>query len=1010
MRVKDNIARMNFYKTLSIFVLIFSALSQSLVSSAQLTYEPVDEVGKVGKVDEVRWSYQVNFDQILMQPESNASLNFLDIQTRQFFMVEAVGELHVNLKEIYKEETTVEELSDWVIANSLRLNSFFGPLDYKFSNCRPEDKSLSIIENESFLAKIDTYGFRQSFRCAVVPKQIFEVSGEQKHLELWVSGGDQRTIESNLVEVFYGKRLSSSTTPRMSFIAIIAAFLSILSALYYFLVQTRRKREREKLEKIIRHQKDLISETRHLPHENEPLVDIKIENIEIPDELINAITSQKCILTLGAGASAQAGYPSGVKLLQELVFQFKNDLPAHVTDYINELADRPASPQSSTDFSVAMESILSYVPREDLEEKIQTILDDVKPNGKFHKQLDRFDWRGVVSLVWDDFAENTMAHNSSDIFTIEDGKKLQKAIRFQDNFFIRALGSFDNSRSLTWYIEDFRQNVSNAPDFRRQFLSLAQSNSLLFVGVGIQTIKSFFEALDFSGYDSSIRHWAIVPYSAQNTLFGSVLKRYGIELIEYSREDEHAQLPEFISRLRNKTKTSIFDKNHSNKTNQQETTKRISELILKNIGPFKNLQVDFNSGNGLNDSSNWTVLMGPNGSGKSVIMRALSLALCANDNRAGKIANSLLKYGEKFGEITLKLTDGDAQESKLRVGLTRDRGRVEIEPYSVSPLESGQLLALGFPALRGAPSRDPLGPKKTRDTPVGPDDLFPLLEGGIDDRMGDFKQWIVNILSQSKEDKKSGKIRKLLEDIIAELVPGEFDGFDDIGPDFKIRLKQVSNNDPNSIELIEFGSISQGMASIFNWLGVLIQRLYIFYGQENKSLKAPNTREALLLVDEIDAHLHPEWQRKLVKLTKKYFPNVQLIVSSHSVLMAGALYRDEIRIIEHDQTENSFVISKPKRETFGLSSRELFSQVFEMRTDRNPTVEKRIDEYNKLRQVSDNKRTKDQKERYNQLLQQLDGIDYAGVKKAQIDDWVKPSQDEFKDFFRTINENDKEEE
>lgn len=1006
MRVKDNIAQIGFYRTLSILVLIFSTLSLSLVSSAQLTSEAID------KPDEVRWSYRVNFNKILMQPESNTSLNFIDIQTRQFFMVEAAGELQVNLEEIYEGETTIEKLSEKVVANSLVLNSFFGPLDYRFSNCRSENEILNIKETESFLAKVNTYGFRQSFRCAIVPKQIFEVSGEQKKLELWVSGGDQRTTESNPVEVFYGKGLSSLPALSTLFLAVIATVLGILLPLFYFLSQTRRKRDREKFERIIRHEKDIISETRDLLQENETLVDINIENIEIPDELINAITSRKCILTLGAGASAQAGYPSGVKLLQELVFQFNNDLPAHVTDYINELVDRPASPQSSTDFSVAMESILSYVPREDLEEKIQTILDDVKPNGKFHKQLDRFDWRGVVSLVWDDFAENTMAHNSSDIFTIEDGKKLQGAIRFQDNFFIRALGSFDNSRSLTWYIEDFRQNVSNAPDFRRQFLSLAQSNSLLFVGVGIQTIKSFFEALDFSGYDSSIRHWAIVPYSAQNNLFGSVLKRYGIELIEYSRKDEHAQLPEFISRLRNKTKTSVFGKNHSNKSKQKETTKRISELSLKNIGPFKNLTVDFNSGSGLNDSSNWTVLMGPNGSGKSVIMRALSLALCANDSRAGKIAKSLLKYGEKFGEITLKLIDGDAQEIKLRVGLTRDegRGRVQIEPYSVSPLESGQLLALGFPALRGAPSRDPIGPKKTQDTPVGPDDLFPLLEGGIDDRMDDFKQWIVNILSQSKEDKKSGKIRKLLEDIIAELVPGEFDGFDDIGPDFKIRLKQVSNNDPNSIELLEFGSISQGMASIFNWLGVLIQRLYIFYGQESEALKAPNTRKAILLVDEIDAHLHPEWQRKLVKITKKYFPNVQLIVSSHSVLMAGALYRDEIRIIEHDQTGNSFVISKPKRETFGLSSRELFSQVFEMRTDRNPTVEKKIDEYNILRQISDENKTKDERTRYNKIVQQLEIIDYAGVKKAQIDDWVKPSPDEFKGFFSSINENEKDEE
>jgi hypothetical protein len=46
--------------------------------------------------------------------------------------------------------------------------------------------------------------------------------------------------------------------------------------------------------------------------------------------------------------------------------------------------------------------------------------------------------------------------------------------------------------------------------------------------------------------------------------------------------------------------------------------------------------------------------------------------------------------------------------------------------------------------------------------------------------------------------------------------------------------------------------------------------------------------EGVVLIDEVDAHLHPEWQRKIGFWLKEHFPNIQFIVSTHSPLVCQA--------------------------------------------------------------------------------------------------------------------------
>ena len=75
----------------------------------------------------------------------------------------------------------------------------------------------------------------------------------------------------------------------------------------------------------------------------------------------------------------------------------------------------------------------------------------------------------------------------------------------------------------------------------------------------------------------------------------------------------------------------------------------------------------------------------------------------------------------------------------------------------------------------------------------------------------------------------------------------------------------------------------------------------------------PAQPSVLVLVDEIDAHMHPEWQQQLVPLLKRHLPGVQIIATTHSPLIVGSLKVDELvrlrrrhGVIEADSLETSF--------------------------------------------------------------------------------------------------------
>ena len=93
---------------------------------------------------------------------------------------------------------------------------------------------------------------------------------------------------------------------------------------------------------------------------------------------------------------------------------------------------------------------------------------------------------------------------------------------------------------------------------------------------------------------------------------------------------------------------------------------------------------------------------------------------------------------------------------------------------------------------------------------------------------------------------------------------------------------------------------SQGYQSTFSWIADLIGQAWLDRGEPVPLAEI----EGLVLVDELDLHLHPRWQVDLIPKLKRVFPMVQFIVTTHSPMLLPGLEADEIVRLESDSEGN----------------------------------------------------------------------------------------------------------
>ncbi len=335
----------------------------------------------------------------------------------------------------------------------------------------------------------------------------------------------------------------------------------------------------------------------------------------------------------------------------------------------------------------------------------------------------------------------------------------------------------------------------------------------------------------------------------------------------------------------------------------------ISKISLKNIRGFKSLEFDLDRGGG--KYAGWTVFTGDNGSGKSTLIKAIAIGIAGKD-----VARSLLPSFR--GWISENADGGEASIAMNIVSVANDDrklGRARKAPFaaklvfgsgdgpeptlvSKSPKKSGHAAIAdqsiwssnpqGWFACGYGPFRRVFGasPEAQRQMSAPSTERWVTLfqEAAslreVDEWLRDLKY---KALEEREEQKKELEI--LLAILSDEFLPSEIqiDGIDSGG----LWLK-----DANGVKL-SWTEMSDGYRAALALLADILRHMINAYGFHDLYERGGNgrviiKRSGVVLIDEIDAHLHPSWQRQIGFWLKEHFPNVQFLVTSHSPIILQA--------------------------------------------------------------------------------------------------------------------------
>ena len=583
-----------------------------------------------------------------------------------------------------------------------------------------------------------------------------------------------------------------------------------------------------------------------------------------PKELVDAIASQECVLCAGPGLAAQAGLPTWGAFLEGLL-RFGRAKEAIDADSATGLAASLAGKA----FEPVADELAHKVPRNLIVEYVTSTLSGARPS-QAHQLLAELPFMGVLNTNFDAVLADAFADRNSRPLVETDAEEVVAALRAKTFFLLNVVGAFLQPSSLLFTAKELRTLLSTNLHLKQSLVTMFLRYNVFFVGTSVRGINDYLEVLELPQRPDR-RHFALVAYSDE---FDPVELRYldrsyNIEVIGYRPRENYPELVPFLKLLL----SAVRQRSPSSKSSGPPV---LQHVCLTNIGPFDRLDLDL--------EPSWNVLLGDNGVGKTVVLRAIAAALCGEAADQTTVTR-LLRSGADSGSIRLKVEGRD-----YTVDLKRDPdGNVRIVSASLSPLKYDNWLVLGFPALRSIPWDRPKGPSNPKPGAPSADDLLPILRGEPDARIADIKQWLVNLDYASGSEPQPSRSGKLLEEF--------FEVLQRLTPDLRLSLHSI---DRKTMEitiqtdggLVPLEAISQGTGSVMCWIGTLLERL-----SEAGNPEEPKQSVGLVLIDEIDAHMHPKWQQLFVEAFRGQFKTVQVIATTHSPLIVGSLTPREIWLV-----------------------------------------------------------------------------------------------------------------
>lgn len=373
------------------------------------------------------------------------------------------------------------------------------------------------------------------------------------------------------------------------------------------------------------------------------------------------------------------------------------------------------------------------------------------------------------------------------------------------------------------------------------------------------------------------------------------------------------------------------------------------------FGPAQTLDLS----RGDNRPAPWTIILGENGIGKTTLLQCLAtfqpeahlgqgpfddepvvrLGVNWNNFQALGFSNDNKKNLKRHVRIVCEICTGEALDNNFDTAYQTTNlkilaGSNQLNSFTSTSNDVSGLICYGYGASRRM-GRASLSEQRTEDTTAS------LFSDDVD--LINAEEWLLQADYAARASKTSTRAAERRDQVIA-ILKALLPDVEEIR--FRVAEEEIS---APTVEFqtpygwVRLKDLSLGYRTLLTWMVDLASRLFDRYPKSANPLAEP----AVVLVDEIDLHLHPRWQRTLLSFLSARFPNTQFIATAHSPLVVQAAEDANIVLLRREG-DHVLIDNDVERIKNWRVDQILTSELFGLDTARPPQVGPALQERQKI--------------------------------------------------------------